>query len=160
MGREFSSITLNLSPSARLALGVSPEVGSTINEIKLHGPSDEYNDVTTVFDALNNIASSSTRYTIINIKDESEPQAATRVIAQGLASGNTSGNWSLSSGIGCTIDGFGQGGFEIIPTESIAGSIITFGAGEGVVESVERGDDSFTVNTRDGNKTVFFVITK
>lgn len=160
MGREFARFSAELSETFDLSRGLNTE-SPGVSSANFHGPKGSGTDITNSFASLNAIASNNTRYTIIDIKGETqEPQVAARVIAQGLASGNTSGNWSLSNGIGCTIDSFGQGGFEIFPTESIAGSIITFGAGNGVVLSVGRGNDSFTVNTRDGNKVVFFVITK
>jgi len=160
MGREFARFSVKLSETFNLGEGLDAE-SPGVTSANFYGPNSSHTDIPNSLESLNALASNNTKYTIIDIKDEiQEPQVAARVIAQGLASGNTSGNWSLSSGIGCTIEGFGQGGFEIIPTESMADLIITFGAGFDVVQSVVRGNDSFTVNTRDGDKTVFFVITK
>lgn len=162
MGREFARFSTKLSETFNLSEGLDAE-SPGVTSANFYGPTSSHSDIVNSFKSLNAIASNNTKYTIIDIKDETqEPQVAARVIAQGLASGNTSGNWSLSSGIGCTINGLGQGGFEIIPTESVAGSIITFGAGDGIVQSVGKSNNNnyFTVNTRTGNKDVFFVITK
>jgi hypothetical protein len=160
MGREFARFSVKLSETFDLGEGLDTE-SPGVTSANFYGPGGSHTDVTNSLESLNALASNNTKYTIIDIKDETqEPQVAARVIAQGLASGNTSGNWTLISGIGCTIEGFGQGGFKITPTESMGRSIITFGAGDGVVLSVGKSSESFTVNTRNGNKAVFFVITK
>lgn len=108
-----------------------------------------YTNATVTVDAKGRVTSASTG------------SSGSSIVAKGLAVGNSSGAWTLSSSTGCTITGFGQGGFYINVPTGTSGKVVTTGDGSGKVDSIVRddGNNRFQINTRSGSpQQVYFIV--
>lgn len=111
-----------------------------------------YTNATVTVDAKGRVTSAS-----------SGSSSGSSIVAKGLATGNTSGGWSLTNSSGCSITGFGQGGFYLNVTSGTSGAVVTLGYGNNKVTSIEREDSNnrFKINTNTGSpQEVYFMVAK
>jgi hypothetical protein len=71
MGREFARFSAELSETFDLSKGLDTE-SPGVSSANFHGPKGSSTDITNSFASLNAIASNNTRYTIIDIKGETQ----------------------------------------------------------------------------------------
>lgn len=104
MGKEFVSLHASLGSNFDLSEGLKSN-SLNITSIKSHGPSGTTTSASSALANLNKLSSSSTKYTIIDIKDDQpeddQPSVESlNILAKGVM--KYSAGWSSSRLSGCT----------------------------------------------------------